>query len=72
MATKEKNGNFEQYWEEQRKRDLFTWVHRYLRLHEELLEDSVYEDIYNYSRQTLITFLKEDISTEETDDEQLG
>ena len=51
---------------------MFTWVHRYLRLHSELLEDGVYQNMYDYHRNTLITYLKNDIKDKKADDLKLG
>lgn len=42
LKEKRKVRRFERYWKKQGRKDLFTWVHRYLRLHSELLAD-----IYN-------------------------
>ncbi len=74
MRSKDKKEirRFEKYWEKQGRKDLFTWVHRYLRLHSELLEDSVYQSLYNFHRDTLIAYLKKDINDKKTDDVKLG
>ena len=63
MASKEKikTRRFKKYWEKQGRKDLFTWVHRYLRLHNELLVDNVYQDIYDYCRNALKEYLKKDV-----------
>lgn len=64
--------SFKKYWKKQGRKDLFTWVHRYLRLHSELLTDSVYQNMYNYHRDTLIEYLKNDIGKTKMDNTQLG
>ena len=63
---------FDRYWEKRGKRDMFTRVHRYLRLHCELLEDSVYKDMYDYHRNTLIAYLRKDTKGKKYSDKQLG
>ena len=63
---------FERYWKKQGRKDAFTWVYRYLRLHQELLADSVYQNLYDYHRNTLIAYLKKDIKNSNLDDTQLG
>ncbi len=63
---------FERYWEKKGRKDMFTWVHRYLRLHIELLDDSVYQEIYDYYRNTLIEYVKKDIGDKKIDNEKLG
>ncbi|MBR2614687.1 MAG: hypothetical protein IKC71_03725 [Clostridia bacterium] len=55
-----------------RKRDLFTWAHRYLRLHNELLVEEVYKKVYDYCRNNLITLLKKDIKNNKLEDSKLG
>ena len=74
MDSKEKKNNFsfDRYWKKQGRKDLFTWVHRYLRLHSELFVDSVYQNIYDYCRNTLIAYLKKDMDNKKINDEQLG
>ena len=72
LKEKLKHRRFEKYWKEQGRKDLFTWVHRYLRLHSELLTDSVYKSIYDYFRNTLIVYLKDDIGNKKIDDTQFG
>jgi len=67
-----KNRRFEKHWKKQGRKDLFTWIHRYLRLHYELLEDSVYQNMYDYHRNTLIAYLKNDVENKKLDDTQLG
>ena len=68
MALKEKLQvlHFEKYWEKQGGKDLFTWVHRYLRLHRELLADKVYQDMYDYHREMLIAYVKNDIDNKKS------
>ncbi len=74
MALNENTNDrrFKKYWEKEGRKDLFTWVHRYLRLHSELLEDNVYQNIYDYYRNTLITYLKKDLKDKKCDDVKLG
>lgn len=74
MEIKEKSkvSRFKKYWVKQGKKDLFTWLHRYLRLHSELLFDSGYQNMYNYYRKTLITYVKKDIDNINVDDSKLG
>lgn len=63
---------FKKYWKKQGRKDWFTWIHRYLRLHKELLEDSIYQSIYDYVRDTLITYLKRDVGSEFMGDKEYG
>ena len=48
--------SFFKYWKKQGRKDMFTWLHRYLRLHSDLLEDSVYQNLYDYIRNELIKY----------------
>ena len=63
---------FEKYWKKHGRRRMFTKVHRYLRLHRELLEDSVYKEMYDYHRDTLIAYLRKDFKGKKCSDKQLG
>ena len=74
MRSKDKKDirRFERYWEKQGRQDMFTWVHRYLRLHRELLEDSAYQSLYDFHRATLILYLRKDLNDNKTDDAKLG
>jgi len=72
LKEKIKVCRFKSYWKKHGRKDLFTWVHRYLRLHSELLEDGVYQNMYDYHRNTLITYLKNDIKDKKADDIKLG
>ena len=72
LNEKLKIRSFEKYWKKQGRKNLFTWIHRYLRLNSELLDDIVYQNMYNYHRNTLIAYLKKDIDNKRTDDLQLG
>ena len=74
MDLKEKiiDFKFKKYWKKQGKQDLATWVYRYLRLHSELLLDNIYQNIYDYYRNTLISYLRKDLENNEIDDIQLG
>ncbi len=62
----------ERYWKKQGRKNTFTWVYRYLRLHSELLEDSVYQALYDYHRNTLIAYLKRDVNRKNTSDKEYG
>ncbi len=53
-------------------KELFTWTHRYLRLHEELLEDPIYKNMFERNRIILVSYLKKDIKSNRMTDEQLG
>ena len=59
-------------WFKYGRKDMFTWVHRYLRLHSELLEDTVYREIFDYHRNTLIAYLKKDVKDKNMSDTQYG
>ena len=72
MTLKQKVCRLERYWKKQGRKDMFTWVHRYLRLHSELLEDSIYKEMFDYYRNTLIAYSKKDIKDKKSDDTQLG
>ena len=72
LKKKDKSFQFEKYWDEYGRRDTFTKVHRYLRLHRELLEDSEYKEMYDYYRNTLIMYLRKDMEDKKYSDKQLG
>ena len=72
LKEKIKYRRFEKYWKKHGRKDLFTWVHRYLRLHNEVLADSVYQNMYDYHRNTLIAYLKKDVNNKKFDDTTLG
>lgn len=74
MTSKEKLEirRFEKYWKNQGRKNLFIWIHRFLRLHSELLVDSVYQNMYEYHRNTLIAYLKKDADNKKFSDTQLG
>lgn len=74
MTLKEKweVRRFEWYWTKQGRKDMFTWVHRYLRLHNELLADSVYQYMYHYQRNALIEYVKCDVKGKKMSDEEYG
>ena len=72
LKEKWKFRRFERYWHKQGRKDLFTWVHRYLRLHKELLDDSIYQGVYDYTRDTLIAYLKRDVKRKFTSDQEYG
>ena len=74
MTLKEKweFRRFERYWRKEGRKDLFTWVHRYLRLHKELLEDSIYQSLYDYVRDTLIAYFKRDFGKRHMSDKEYG
>lgn len=61
----------EKRWEKCGRKDLFTWIHRYLRLHQELLEDPIYKDMFYYHRATLVAYAKRDIKDLKTGEEEL-
>ncbi len=68
-----KISRYKEYREKKARKDLATWVHRYLRLHSELLEDKIYKDIYDHFRNELITYLREDVDNDKTiTDAELG
>ena len=50
-------------------REFFTWIHRYFRLHSELLENAVYQAMYEYHRKVLIHHFKKERKMKETDDQ---
>lgn len=56
---------------DQYRKDLFTWTHRYLRLHSELLEDEFYKSMFDYHRKTLAAYLKKELKNTSMNDEQL-
>lgn len=59
--TKKEIKQIERYWKRYGRKNLFTWMHRYFRLHTELLEDETYKKVYNYVRDTLIAYhIKDD------------
>lgn len=62
----------ERWWKKRGRKDAFTWTHRYLRLHGELLEDPIYKEMFDYHRATLVAYLKRDVKRNNMDDEQLG
>ena len=62
----------ERRWKKYGRKELFTWVYRYLRLHRELLEDSTYKEMYDYHRNTLIAYAKRDTKDKKLTGEQLG
>ena len=64
--------NFEEYWDKKGRRDMFTWMHRYLRLHSELLVDSDYKKIYDYCLNTLIAYIKKDGIDRKVEDSEIG
>ena len=72
LKEKLKYRRFERYWNKHGRKKLFTWVHRYLRLHNELLADSVYQEMYDYHRNTLIAYFKRDVKRKNTSDKEYG
>ena len=62
----------ERRWEKYGRKEAFTWVHRYLRLHSELLEDPIYRDMYNYHRATLVAYMRRDHKNKKSTDEERG
>ncbi|MBR2341751.1 MAG: hypothetical protein IKA72_05030 [Clostridia bacterium] len=63
---------FQRYWKKEGRKRMFTWVHRYLRLHSELLDDSVYQQMFDYHRNTLIAYFKRDVKRKDTSDKEYG
>ena len=74
MKSKEKikNNTIEEELKQQNKREMFTWMHRYLRLHDELLSDEDYKNIYDYLRDSLVECLEKDMPETNFDNQQLG
>ena len=72
LKEKWKVRRFERYWYKQGRKDLFTWVHRYLRLHSELLDDGVYQEMFDYHRKTLVEYVKRDVKRKNTTDKEYG
>ena len=72
LKEKWKFRRFERYWHKQGRKDLFTWAHRYLRLHSELLDDGVYQEMFDYHRKTLIAYVKRDVKRKNTTDKEYG
>ena len=62
----------ERRWFKYGRKDMFTWVHRYLRLHSELLEDDIYQEMFDYFRNTLIAYLKRDDKGKNMSDTRYG
>ncbi len=58
------------YWTNYGRKIIFTWVYRYLRLHNELLTDNVYQEIYDYHRNTLIAYHKKRTTLKEFDEQE--
>ena len=72
LENKMRISSFFKYWKKQGRKDMFTWLHRYLRLHSDLLEDSVYQNLYDYIRNELIKYLKKDVDCKKVVDTELG
>ena len=72
LKEKLKISHIKRYWKKHGRKNLFTWIHRYLRLHSELLVDSIYKNIYDYICNTLVAYLKKDVKNRKLDDIQLG
>ena len=72
LKDKIKIRRFNKFWEKQGRKDMFTWAHRYLRLHSDLLEDNVYQIIYDFVRNELTNYLKNDIDLKNVDDLKLN
>ena len=62
----------ERRWNKQGRKEAFTWVYRYLRLHSELLADPVYQRMFDYHRETLIAYYKRDIKNKNIEGEKWG
>ena len=55
------------------RKDMFTWVHRYLRLHSELLvDDEIYKKMFEYHRSTLAAYVKKELKLTGISDGQLN
>ena len=63
---------FDRLWKKEGRREMFSGVHRYLRLHKELLEDPIYQKLYDYTRNTLIAYFKRDFKSKKASDEEYG
>ncbi len=63
---------FDRLWKKEGRREMFSGVHRYLRLHKELLEDPIYQKLYDYTRNTLIAYFKRDFKSKKASDEECG
>lgn len=74
MDRKEKRKirRFERCWFKRGRKELFTWLHRYLRLNKDLLEDNIYKEMYEYYRNTLIKYFRRDVKRRGTSDEEYG
>ena len=72
IIDKIKIRRIERKWKKYGRKDYFTWVHRYFRLHKELIEDDIYKEIYEYTRNTLIKYYKRDVKRKDTSDKEYG
>ncbi len=72
LIEKFKFWRIQRNWKKQGRKDLFTWIHRYLRLHSELLEDDIYKQMLDYHRNTLIAYLKRDVKDKNISDALYG
>ena len=74
MDRKEKRKirRFEHYWFKRGRKELFAWLHRYLRLNKDLLEDNIYKEMYEYYQNTLIKYFRRDVKRRGTSDEEYG
>lgn len=62
----------EKRWQEEDRKREFLWVHRYLRLHKELLDDLIYQQMHDCYRATLINHYKQDRRFRKYSDEKRG
>lgn len=62
----------EKWWKKEGRKREFRWVHRYLRLHQELLADPIYQQMYDFHRATLIEYYKKDRRFCKYNDEKMG
>ena len=60
------------YYKKETRRAMFKIVHCYLRMHSELLEDSLYQKIYDHHRKELVLYQKRRLEPEEYDEELVG
>ncbi len=72
LREKIKMRRMKRNWFKYGRKNMFTWVHRYLRLHSELLEDPIYQNMLDYHRNTLIAYFKRDVKAKNTTDTQYG
>ena len=72
LFQKLKTRRIERWWNKYGRKDAFIWTYRYLRLHRELLEDPVYQEMFDYHRAALMAYLKRDLKNKNMKDEESG